>query len=183
VFGPSSPDTLWSDGPAIFGLATTSVGGYFTPPFAARLSELAASGADTALATYTSQSAVAGLLTGTTDALFFTAYDGDGATAGGVVRRAPRTNTNLPCDYGGLGNARPYGLVTDPARVYWTNQGAGVAAPYTAGSVASCPLAGCCTSPEILWAHGDQPAGLAADAEALYFVTNATGFVFKLAKP
>jgi hypothetical protein len=180
VFRASTADSLWADGTAIFGIATSSVLGHYTPPFSTKLRELGPSG-DTTLAVYTSQSAVAGRLTGTTDAIFFTAYDS--AAEGGVVRRSPRTNASLPCDYGGTKNARPYGIVGDVARVYWTNQGGGAAAPYTAGTVASCPVAGCCASPEILWAGGGQPAGLTADADALYFVTYATGVVFKLAKP
>jgi hypothetical protein len=180
VFRPSTTEALWSDGTAVFGISTGSVFGYNTAPFSTKLRELTPSG-DTALASYTSQSAVAGLITGTADAIFFTAYDS--AAEGGVVRRSPRTNASLPCDYGGTKNARPYGVVADPARVYWTNQGGGAAPPYTAGTVASCPAAGCCASPEILWAGGGQPAGLTADADALYFVTNATGIVYKLAKP
>jgi hypothetical protein len=181
VLRPSAPLQLWVDGSSIFGLQTAPAGGPGLPLLAAQVSELAASGADTVLAQYSSPSALGGSLTGTSDALFFTAFNQ--ANADGIVRRVPRTNASLPCDYATGRSARPYGLRVEPTRVYWTSQGAGAAPPYTGGSVASCPVAGCCTAPELLWEGGGQPARITADADALYFVTNATGFILKLAKP
>jgi hypothetical protein len=69
---------------------------------------------------------------------YVTMYDYDNATtSGGVVRRVPRTSGVLPCDYGGSGNKRPFGLHVDASRIYWTNQGEG-RLPYTNGSVVSC---------------------------------------------
>lgn len=123
-----------------------------------------------------------GRLIGNGSALFFTAFD-VGGTTGGVVRRIPRGGALTPCDYGGAGNLRPDGVYVDASRIYWMNQGDGAEAPYTNGSLATCDLAGCCATPEILWAGQGQPTGITGDATTLYFVTHAGRSVFAIAKP
>jgi hypothetical protein len=142
-------------------------------------------GASTSVDLYESVSALAtpGTLVGSPDALYVTMYNVAAANPS-VVRRVPRNATTTPCDYGGAGNPRPYGIHTDATRIYWTNQGGGPAPPNaTNGSVVSCALAGCCTTPTVHWAGQGQPSGITGDDQALYFVTNTTGFVYRLAKP
>ena len=131
---------------------------------------------------YDTPTANSGILRGSADALFFTAFD-YATTTGGVVRRIPRNAAALPCDYGAANNKRPYGIHADANRIFWTNLGGGTARPYTGGSVATCALAGCCAMPETLWTGDGQPSGLTGDADAVYFVTTTKGGVWKIAKP
>jgi len=130
---------------------------------------------------YENPNANDGRLIGDTNSLLFTAYDYT-ATAGGVVRRIPRTG-GAPCDLGGSTNKRPYGIYADNARVYWSNQGDGPSQPYTNGSVVSCEQAGCCTTPQVMWTGNGQPEGVTGDADAIYFVTSSKGSIWKVAKP
>ncbi len=130
---------------------------------------------------YESAFANDGRLEGSPTSLLFTAYDYQNTT-GGIVRRIPRGGS-APCDYGGNGNKRPYGVYSDAVRVYWTNQGEGPKEPYMAGSLATCELAGCCTTPEILWRGDGRPTAITGDADALYWTTKAKGSLWKLAKP
>ena len=102
---------------------------------------------------------------------------------GGVVRRVPRAGGPAPCDFGGNGNKRPYGVFADATRVYWTNQGEGVAEPYTGGSLVSCDVAGCCTTPDVMWTGDGQPTAVIADVDAVYFTTKGKSSLWKIAKP
>jgi hypothetical protein len=132
---------------------------------------------------YSTPTATAGRLRGSPTALYFTAYDWRNAT-GGVVRRIPRAGSaTTPCSYGGAENKRPDGLHIDTTKIYWTNQGEW-ASPYAGGSVASCPLAGCCTAAEVetLWTGDGEPGAITADDKALYWVTFRKGGIWKLAK-
>ena len=120
-------------------------------------------------------------LQGNASFLLFTAFDYQTQT-GGVVRRIPRGGS-APCDYGGNGNKRPYGVYSDATHIYWTNQGDGAKEPYLAGSLATCDLAGCCTTPDILWTGDGRPTAVTGDADAVYFTTKAKGSLWKIAKP
>jgi hypothetical protein len=155
-----------------------------SPPYTARLLELFADGGTQDLHTYQSPSAEDGIVHRIQGAFLFTAYDFTNTT-GGVVRRVPRDGSVPPCDFGGATNKRPFGVTADTTRVYWTNQGDGAKEPYTNGSVVSCPLAGCCATPDVeLWkSPTGQPMGLTSDATALYWVNYANGAVWKVAKP
>ncbi|CAN5801028.1 hypothetical protein BH11MYX4_BH11MYX4_19580 [soil metagenome] len=131
---------------------------------------------------YENPNASDGTVRGAPTFLLFTAYD-DQTTTGGVVRRVPRAGGPAPCDYGANGNKRPYGVFADDKRVYWTNQGEGADPPFTGGSLASCELAGCCTTPDIMWTGDGQPTAVTADLSAVYFVTRGKGSLWKIAKP
>ncbi len=131
---------------------------------------------------YDSPTAEDGLLIADANQFLFTAYDFTNTT-GGVVRRIPRSMAVTPCDVGGTGNKRPYGIHTDGARIYWSNQGEGPAEPYTNGSVVSCEATGCCAMPKPMWTGDGEPTALTGDAEFIYFVTYATGGIYKVAKP
>jgi hypothetical protein len=131
---------------------------------------------------YENPNASDGTVEGSATFLLFTAYD-DKTTTGGVVRRIPRAAGPAPCDYGGNTNERPYGVFADATRVYWSNQGAGAVEPFTGGSVVSCELGGCCTTPDVMWTGDGQPTAITADADAVYFATKAKGSVWKIAKP
>jgi hypothetical protein len=130
---------------------------------------------------YESATAEDGRLIGDKNALLFTAYD-FANTSAGIVRRIPR-NGSAPCNVGGTGQKRPYGIYADTDRIYWANQGEGATLPFTKGSVVSCEQAGCCTTPEVMWAGDGHPTGVTGDADAIYFVTHATGAIWKIAKP
>jgi hypothetical protein len=173
-----NPTSMFVSGEVAFFAAT------FTSPQtpAARLFEIAPDGGFAEKYAYYNNEAQVGRLTGDTSSLFFTAYDLQ-TTTGGVVRRIPRSGTGTPCDLGGAGNKRPHGIYADSQRVYWTNQGDGVAEPYQNGSLASCEQAGCCTTPTVMWTGNGSPTDVTGDADALYFVTYATGGVWKIAKP
>lgn len=152
-----------------------------SPPNMAKVFHALTDGGVDELYRYESDTADDGRLIGTPSALLFTAYDFS-ATTGGVVRRIARDG-GTPCSYGAAGNKRPYGVHADGKRVYWANQGDGLAEPYTNGSIASCDEASCCTVPDVLWTGNGQPAAVAGDADALYFATYATGTIWKIAKP
>jgi hypothetical protein len=124
-----------------------------------------------------------GEIRGTANALYFTAFDYD-TTTGGVVRRINRPGTagTTPCDFGGTKNLRPYGLYLDAKNVYWTNQG-DFAQPYDNGSIAYCPLDGCCDTPTTPWTGDGEPSGITGDDKALYWTTYRTNTVWKIAKP
>jgi hypothetical protein len=132
---------------------------------------------------YVTTEANAGTLAGNKDYVFITAYDWVGALTGGVVHRHPRTGGGLPCDYGGTTNKRPYGVTIDTQRIFWTNQGIGSTEPFTGGSVNTCELAGCCAQSEVLWTGDGQPSAITNDANFLYWVTEKSSGVWKVAKP
>jgi hypothetical protein len=187
---PLAPTALTGLGSSAFGLFVDGSAFFFTAMgigvgnAVASVNQLTPS-ADTSVKLYESISAMAtpGALVGAPDALYVTMYNAAAATPS-VVRRMPRIATTTPCDYGGAGNQRPYGIHIDATRIYWTNLGGGPAPPNaTDGSVVSCALAGCCTTPTVHWAGQGQPSGITGDDQALYFVTNKTGFVYRVAKP
>jgi hypothetical protein len=169
---------LYADGTALyfnwtpFG-STTSSG---------RTQEVLPDGGTVVVHEYTAKNAGAGMLVGTKDALYIAAYDWTGTLQGGFVHRYPRTQTGLPCDYGGTTNKRPYGVAVDTQRIYWTNMGEGTDEPFTNGSLATCELAGCCTTPEIVWTGDGEPGGVTTDDAFAYWVV-ANGAVWKVAKP
>jgi hypothetical protein len=99
------------------------------------------------------------------------------------VHRYPRTGTGLPCDYGGTSNERPYGVTIDAERIYWTNQGVGSTEPFTGGSVKTCELAGCCAQTYVLWTGEGQPSAITTDDAFVYWVTEKSSVVWKVAKP
>jgi hypothetical protein len=177
---PLAALSLHADGDAVF---YTSLGPTAGGKTIAGLTQLTPS-KGTSLDLYLAIGVLAtpGALVGAPDALYVAVFDGL-AMAPSVVRRVPRTGATTPCDYGGSGNARPYGVHTDATRIYWTNQGGGPSRPYTNGSVVSCALAGCCATPTVHWTGQGQPSVITGDDVALYFVTSASGFVWKLAKP
>lgn len=150
------------------------------PPQKARVFELPPDGGQLDTYAFTSGRAADGRLVGTPDALFFTAYDYAGTTAG-VMRRIPRGSAS-PCDLGGNLNERPYGLFVDATNVYWANQGAGAALPYANGSITFCETTSCCVKPTTLWKGAPQPTDITGDADAIYFVTYG-GSIWKVAKP
>jgi hypothetical protein len=132
---------------------------------------------------YENANAADGDIVGTSDALYYTAWDYD-VTSGGRVRRIPRPGKGgVPCDYAGTTNKRPYGIALDETRVYWTNLGEGVDHPWTSASLNACDLAGCCAQPTVLWTGGGEPSGLTVDDTSLYWVSNAGGSVYRMAKP
>jgi hypothetical protein len=151
------------------------------PPQQAKVIEIFADGGNNEKYRYESDTADDGQLLGSPASLLFTAYDFSGTT-GGVVRRIPRAGA-APCDLGGTTNKRPFGIHADANRVYWANQGDGPAEPYTNGSIVSCDQAGCCTTPDVMWTGDGQPSAVTGDANAVYFVTYATGAIWKIAKP
>jgi len=153
----------------------------FVNPRRAQLFRALVDGGAEAIASFASEDAYAGVLRGSKTDLLFAAYNRLGAPDG-VVRRIARAG-GLPCDYGGASNHRPYGVLADATRIYWTNMGDGAAEPYTNGSLATCELSTCCSTPEIMWTGDGQPTGLADDAEAIYFTAKTTGAVWKIAKP
>jgi hypothetical protein len=188
VYAPPAPPAVFRngagfagdyfvDGTDAFYTATT-----FSTPRRAKLVQIFADGGADDTASYQSDDAYAGVVRGSKTYLLFAAYNRVGAP-GGVVRRIPRAGGAPPCDYGGATNHRPYGVVADATRVYWTNMGEGAAEPYTNGSLASCELSTCCSTPEVMWTGDGQPTGLSADADALYFTTKISGAVWKIAKP
>jgi hypothetical protein len=171
---------LFADGDALFYVFMNSAAG---GKMMAGLSQFTPStGTSVDLYLSIGDAATPGLLVGSPDALYVAIFDAL-ATTSSVVRRVPRNATTTPCNYGGSGNLRPYGIHTDTTRIYWTNQGAGAAPPYTNGSVVSCALAGCCATPTVHWIGQGQPTAITGDDNALYFVTSATSFVYRLAKP
>lgn len=153
-----------------------------TQPYTARTLEAFPDGGTVVRHEYTKTNAGAGVLVGTTEALYVAALDFK-TTTGGVVHRYPRAPGLLPCDYGGDTNKRPYGIAVDGQRIYWTNVGEGADEPFTGGSVATCELAGCCTTPETLWTGDGMPRGIVADDAFVYWVAKGTGAVWKVAKP
>jgi hypothetical protein len=169
----------FADGPAAFYTATITN----NTPYRAKVLELLPDASVDETYVYVNTYASNGSLFGNASFLLFAAYDYK-VTSGGVVRRIPRAGSGgVPCDYGGTGNKRPYGVFADATRVYWTNQGDGPDSPYTGGSLATCDVAGCCTTPTTLWTGDGEPTGVTADADAIYFVTSAKGSVWKVAKP
>ncbi|AKU96006.1 hypothetical protein AKJ09_02670 [Labilithrix luteola] len=115
--------------------------------------------------------------------LFFTAWDSEGS-GGGIARRIPRTDGQPSCEYGGATNARPQGITVDAENVYWTNGGTGPKdGPWTNGSLNTCKLSGCCTTPDVLWTGNGRPFGVTTDDKAIYWVTQQTGQIWKIAKP
>jgi hypothetical protein len=130
---------------------------------------------------YDSPAARDGVLLATPDAFYVTMHESDTELAKGFLRRVPRVDGLLPCEYGGR-NQRPFGVHVDASRVYWTNMGEG-RLPYTKGAVVSCELEGCCTDPDILWASDARPAAMVGDDEALYWIHMTDGTVWKIAKP
>ena len=154
----------------------------FNNPRRAKLLEIFPDGGVNETFIYENVQAVDGTVFGTPTFLLFTAYDGANTT-GGVVRRIPRAGGPAPCDFGAASNVRPYGVVADDKRVYWTNQGEGATEPFTGGSLATCELSGCCTMPETLWTGDGMPAGITTDSTAIYFVTRGRGSLWKIAKP
>ena len=116
------------------------------------------------------------------DDIYVAGFDYSG-TNGGEVFRYPRTNAVLPCAYGGAANKRPYGITIDATRIWWTNMGDGAAEPYTGGTIATCELAGCCTTPETLWTGDGMPGGNTNDSAFVYWVNELSGQVWKIAKP
>ena len=133
------------------------------------------------LSTYTNPNAITGRLIGSKDALYFTAYD-DKRTAGGFVHRILR-GSGVGCDFAAGQVVRPYGVHADDAHVFWVNQGAGESMPYVGSSIAVCPVAGCCSTAQILWTGDGQASDLTGDDRALYFVGATNGSIWKLAKP
>jgi hypothetical protein len=124
-----------------------------------------------------------GLITGAGDALYYSAYDYEGSTGGKVSRVSrPGSPGVPPCDFGAASNKRPRGLYLDSANLYWTNQGDPVD-PYGNGSIAYCPLNGCCDTPTTLWTGDGEPVAIIGDATNLYWVTYDTGKVWKMGKP
>ncbi len=172
------PRFMYADGTSFFYNFTYSQ----TQPYTARTLEAFPDGGTEVRHEYTKTNAAAGTLVGTKDALYVAAFEFK-ATTGGVVHRHPRAPGVLPCDYGGSSNTRPYGIAVDGQRIYWTNIGEGAEEPFTKGSVATCELAGCCTTPETLWTGDGMPRGIAADDAFLYWVTKGSGAVWKIAKP
>jgi hypothetical protein len=154
---------------------------YAPLPTRAKVFEILADGGVDEKYAYDNVHAASGRIIGNTNELYFTAYDYD-TTTGGVVRRIPRTG-GAPCDVGGSGNKRPYGVYADGNRVYWTNLGDGASEPFTGGSLASCEQAGCCTTPKVMWTGDGQPEGITGDADAIYFTTYVKGSIWKIAKP
>lgn len=175
--GYGSLASYFIDGAAVFYSVT-----FTSSPYRAAVLEVFPDAGFAERYSYTSATADDGQLIGSPDALLFTAYDFSNTT-GGIVRRIPRAAGVAPCDLGGSGNKRPYGIHADGARVYWTNQGVGAAPPYTGGSVVSCPAAGCCAVPETLWTGDGQPTAMAGDADAIYWVNQSKGSIWKVAKP
>jgi hypothetical protein len=170
-------NSLFVDGVDAF--YTTTI---YSSPQIGKLIQILPDAGYTEVSVYQSNTAEGAEVSGTAASLLFTAYDYQ-TTAGGVVRRVPRTGAGTPCDYAAGKNKRPHGLYQDATRVYWTNMGEGDPEAATGGSVASCPLAGCCTTADVLWSGDGQPDGVTGDATALYFVTYAAGSVWKVAKP
>lgn len=171
------PRNVYVDGASVFYAVTIT-----TAPRHAKVFEALTDGGTIEKYTYDSASAEVATLRGAPNALLFTAYDYS-TTTSGVVRRIPRNGTVLPCDYGANSNNRPYGLHFDSTRIFWTNGGEGASQPYVKGSMVSCPLAGCCTAPDVMWEGEGEPAGMTGDTDAVYFVTYAKGGVWKVAKP
>ena len=187
AYTPPGPPTVFRDG---FGFSGNSVvdgdiafytATIFASPQRAKVFEIFADGGVLERYAYENPNADDGQLIGDTNSLYFTAYDFSGTT-GGVVRRIPRSG-GAPCDFGGSGNKRPYGIYVDGTRIYWSNQGDGPDEPYTNGSIASCEQAGCCATPQVMWTGNGQPSGVAGDADAIYFVTKGKGSIWRIAKP
>jgi hypothetical protein len=172
------PWYMYADGAQFFYNFTYSA----SQPYSARTLEAFPDGGTIVRHEYIKNNASAGTLVGTKDAIYVAALEFQ-TTTGGVVHRYPRTQGGLPCDYAGNANKRPYGITVDAERIYWTNLGEGATQPFTGGSVATCDLAGCCTTPETLWTGDGMPRGITNDAAFLYWVTKGTGGVWKVAKP
>jgi hypothetical protein len=186
-YTPGTPPTIFRlgygfsgsyfvDGQSVFYTATI-----FTNPQRAKLIEVLPDASTNETFYYENATANDGNVQGNAASLFFTAFDYQ-ATTGGIVRRIPRTGGG-PCDYGGNANLRPYGIFADKDRIYWTNQGEGATEPYTGGTLVSCELAGCCTTPDVMWTGDGQPTAVTADTDAIYFTTKAKGSLWKIAKP
>lgn len=175
--GFGSFQNYYVDGPKAFYSVS-----FFNSPQRATLFEIYPDAGDvTELYRFEVSTADDGRLVGTKDALFFSAYQYNGA-ATGVMRRVPRAG-GTPCNYGGTTNKRPYGIHIDSARIYWANQGEGNDQPYTGGSVVSCDVAGCCPTPDVHWTGNGQPTAVTGDDKAIYFTTYANGSVWTVAKP
>jgi hypothetical protein len=186
-YAPPGPPTLFREG---FGAAgnlevddqdafyTVS---FFSSPPRSTLFHILPDAGFTELTRFESPNASAGELHAASDALFVALWEFT-STSAGVVRRVPRGGGILPCDYGADKNLRPYGVHVDDERIYWTNQGEGPA-PYSGGSVVACPRQGCCTDPETLWTGGSAPGAMSGDARAVYWASQPTGAVWKVAKP
>ena len=170
---------IFVDGTAIF----YNFSAVFSTPQVAYLYEYLPDASVVTRHQYESPSAEAAGLAGNKDAIFTVGYDWEGATTGGVVHRHPRAANGLPCDYGGTTNKRPYGLTIDAQRIFWTNQGSGNDEPFTGGSVSTCEIAGCCAQPEVLWTGDGQPSAIVNDDNFVYWVTEKTSVVWKVAKP
>ena len=67
-------------------------------------------------------------------------------------------------------------IACDDSGVYWTNHA------NASGTVVTCPHSGCGTAPTVLALGQDRPWGIALDATAVYWVTEAGG-VYKVASP
>ncbi|MBX3231464.1 MAG: hypothetical protein KIT84_24465 [Labilithrix sp.] len=110
--------------------------------------------------------------------------DGIAGEQGGELRRMTRTGTT-ECSYGAGtdgGVYRPHGIYLEGSRLYWTNLGDPYF-PYFGGSIAMCPVDGCCTDPKILWRGVGAPSGITADATYVYWVNWNNGEVWKVQKP
>lgn len=181
VFRPGYvPLLFWVDGQSVYYLARF----VNANPYRVKVFDVFQDAGDaTELDVWTNTEADLGVLTGSANALYYSANVYTGSTAG-LVRRLPRPGTNgaTLCDYGGTTNKRPEGIHLDGARIYWANQG-DFAPPYGNGSIASCERDGCCTAPTTHWTGSGEPTAITGDAKAIYWVTYRTGEIWKLAKP
>lgn len=171
---------LYVDGTAAFYNVTI----FNSQPYTGRMIEIFPDGGYVSRHDYTKNNANAGTLVGTPEAIYVAAFEWQGPTSGGVIHRYPRVQGGLPCDYGGSSNTkRPFGITIDENRIWWTNLGVGELEPFTGGSLSTCELAGCCTTPETLWSGDGMPGAITNDSGFVYWANEGNGAVWKIAKP
>lgn len=181
LFRATQPRALYVDDSTVFGLilVNTSV-----IDWQAKLIQIFPDASYDSKAAYEGEGEDLGdHIEGNAGAVYFTGFETSPVKTGGVVARYPRTAALATCEFGGVGNKRPYGIYVDASRVYWTNQGDGRDPPYANATVASCTVIGCCATPDVLWSGAGQPTAITGEGNTLYFLTYGTGSLWKMAKP
>jgi hypothetical protein len=99
--------------------------------------------------------------------VYFTTYDDPSS-----IYQCSTAGGSPPSVY--MSDTDPYGLATDGASLYWTNN-------VGLGSVATCPIGAFCSNPKSVAIDQDTPLAVAVDATHVYWST--TSAIYRANKP